>query len=429
MHMTNTSKWLAVIGFAAIGASSLGAQGTAVDPRWQAWIGCWAPAPDASGRAEIGGASRVCVVPSQTATAVEIVTVANGSVLDRTRIDADGAPHTVSRDGCAGTESARWGDAGTRLYLSSELQCGAGVTRSGRGVLSFTQRYEWLDVRGMRSKDASGVAVRRYLPTDDATGVPADIRALAPARTGATNNAILTAAAPMTIGDIAEVGTAMDSGVAATWLMERTQGVKLSINGQQLASLADQGVPPSVIDIVVAIAHPDVFALNPASRDVLARDQGRRTAAGMSAYDPYGRGVYGNPYNWAYSSPFGYYGWMPSAMLPYGMYPYMGGYYGTYGYGYGYGMPYYGAYYPGTQPIVVVNQSGPSAAPGHGRVVRGDGYVGPQRATGGSSGGSSSSGSSSSGGMGGSASSSSSGSSGGSSGGSGGGDRTAVKKP
>ena len=46
--MTNTSKWLAVIGFAAIGASSLGAQGTAVDPRWQAWIGCWAPAPDAA---------------------------------------------------------------------------------------------------------------------------------------------------------------------------------------------------------------------------------------------------------------------------------------------------------------------------------------------------------------------------------------------
>jgi uncharacterized membrane protein YgcG len=426
MHMTNTSKWFAAIGFAALGASSLGAQGTTIDPRWQAWIGCWAPAPDASGRTEIGGASRVCVVPSQPASAVEIVTVANGTVLDRARIDADGAPHTVSRDGCAGTESARWGDAGTRLYLSSELQCGGNVARSGRGVLSFTQRYEWLDVRGMRSKDASGVAARRYLPTDDATGVPADIRALAPARSAATNNAILAAAAPMTIGDIAEVGTAVDSGVAATWLMERTQGVKLSISGDQLASLADQGVPPAVIDIVVAIAHPDVFALNPASRDVMARDQGRRTA-GTSAYDMYGRGVYGSPYYWG--SPFGYYGWMPSA---YGMYPYVGGYYGAYGYGYpygygyGYGSPYYGAYYPGTQPIVVVSQPGTSSAPSHGRVVRGDGYVGPQRASGGSSsGGSYSGGSSSSAGSSGSSGASSSGSSGSS----GGGDRTAVKKP
>ena len=31
--MTNTSKWFVTLGFAALGASSLPAQGTAVDPR------------------------------------------------------------------------------------------------------------------------------------------------------------------------------------------------------------------------------------------------------------------------------------------------------------------------------------------------------------------------------------------------------------
>ena len=51
--MTNTSKWFAAIGFAALGASSLGAQGTTIDPRWQAWIGCWAPAPDAAAEYEV----------------------------------------------------------------------------------------------------------------------------------------------------------------------------------------------------------------------------------------------------------------------------------------------------------------------------------------------------------------------------------------
>jgi hypothetical protein len=105
------------------------------------------------------------------------------------------------------------------------------------------------------------------------------------------------------------------------------------------------------------------------------------------------------------------------------MYGYRG--YSPYG-GYGYSNPY-GGYYPGSQPIIVVTRPSDSdvSGTGHGRIVKGDGYVGPRTSGSSGGGGSSTSTSGSSGG-----SSSGSASTGGSTGTSGGGDtRTAVRKP
>ena len=432
--MDSTTKIIATLGIATLaGSSTLGAQ--TVDSRWQAWIGCWAPVAGQAGMLrELGGtsAARVCVTPAKGTSAVEIVTIVSGKAVDRTRIEADGAPHQISRDGCSGTELARWAATGVRLYLTTTLTCAGGVQRTGSAVLAFTQRYEWLDVRGMSSREASGVSVARYSAVDDSTGIPADIRALVGTRLTTTNNAMLAASAPMTLADIADVAIFADSGVTATWLMERTQGVKLSINAKQLVMLADQGVPPSVIDVLVAIGNPEVFALNPNSREAEYRAGGQRVTSGVlnGLNASYGYpGVYGYPFGFGYGySPYSLYG----GYNPY--YGYSGYGYGSYGYGYGYGGGYYnpyGGYYPGSQPIIVVNRGDNSGTvTQHGRLVKGSGYSSP-------SSGSSSSGSSSSG----SSSSSSSGSSGSSSGSSGtggsttgsssssGGDRTAVKKP
>ena len=432
--MNSTMKFITALGMATIaGSSALGAQ--TVDARWQAWLGCWAPVAGQNGMPrELGGTStaRVCVTPAKGTSAVEIVTIVSGKVIDRTRIEADGAPHQISRDGCSGTELARWSPAGVRLYMSTTLTCAGGVERKGNAVLAFTQRYEWLDVRGMLSREASGVSVSRYSVADDSTGIPADIRAQVGTRMPATNNAILAASAPMTLADIADVALFADSGVTATWLMERTQGVKLSINAKQLVMLADQGVAPAVIDVVVAIANPEVFALNPNSRDAEFKTGTQRVTNGV---------LYGSNASYAYPGVYGYpfgfgYGYSPYSL--YGGYnPYYGysgyGYgYGSYGYGsgYGYGGGYYNpyaGYYPGSQPIIVVNRgdNGGTAAP-HGRVVKGSGYSSPS--SGSSSSGSSSGGSSSSSGTSGSSSAGSS-SAGGSSSGSAGGDRTAVRKP
>ena len=441
--MNSIRNALLAVTVLALGTSALGAQGAAqgaaqsgaaADVRWQAWIGCWAPVAGENGMPRELGAmtlARVCVTPAAGTSAVEVSTIASGKVVDRQRIEVDGMPHQVSRDGCTGTETARWANTGTRVYVSTDLSCAGGVTRRGRGVLSFSQRYEWLDVRGMASGTSSGVSVARYVISDDTAGLPVELRTVATSRTKAANNSLLAAAAPLTLADIADVAVTADSGVATTWLMERTQGVRLSINGKQLEMLADQGVPPAVIDVVVAIAHPNVFALHPNSRD--AQFKTREVTSGMlnsssATYIPgigftYGWSPYSGMYSPYYSSFYGY-------GNPY--YGYSNGYGNGYGYGYGGYSPYYG-YYPGSQPIIVVTRgsdANPTSEP-HGRVAKGGGYSSGSSSS--SAGGSSSSSSGSSGSSSGGSSSSGSSSGGSSSGGSassGGGDvRTAVRKP
>ena len=370
------------------------------------------------------------------------MSVVGSGVVNRVRITADGQPHTVSRDGCTGTETARWSATGTRLYTTEMVTCGGGMTRTGSGVMAFTQTYEWLDVRGMSAGDARGVAVARYQALLDTAGLPAEVLSAFALRGPAANNAILTASAPLTISDIADVAMTVDSGVAAAWIVERTRNVKVSIDGKQLTRLADYGVPASVIDVLVAVSHPAVFALEGNSIDASFRERpasGDGSARTLSSL--YGRSIYGGSYYGSYYGNSLYNGCYPSAFLfdPWfssGCYsPYYGSQYSAYGSRYNspYYSPYYG-FYPGAQPIVIVNRptnnGGGFSGDSHGRVVKGKGY------TSGSSSGSSgrpstgsSSGESSSAGASSGSSGSSAGSSAGSSSGSSGSARTAVPKP
>lgn len=403
------------------------AQGT--DTRWRAWTGCWKPV---TAEAAII-ASTVCILPAEGQSAVEIVSISGGKVTDRVKIRADGDAHAVTRDGCTGTETATWSSFGTRLYLQGTLTCEGGLTRTSNSVMSFNQRYEWLDVRGVSNGSAQGVAVARYVPVMDTAGLPGEVHPTFRDRAALASNAVLAASAPLTLADIAEVAVRTDSGVASTWLMERTQGVKLSLDGKQLTALADQGVSPAVIDVLVAISYPDRFAFAPGTQDAQLLPREGRTTAGFSSsradlrdaywlesqscslmfYNPWCYDSYRSRYSYRYSS----YG--------YDRFGYNGGY------GYGFGNPYYG-FYPGSQPIVVINRPVENTGytpPRHGRVVKGQGYT--SGGSSGSSGGGASTTSSPSSGGSGSSGGSSAGSSGGSSGGgdAGGGGRTAVRKP
>lgn len=408
----------ALPGIAAIALTATVLHAQAVDARWRAWTGCWTPIVGANMPARAAGT--VCVLPTTGTSAVEIVSVSGSAVVDRTRIEADGMEHPVSRDGCSGTETARWSPSGTRVYVKEAMRCEGGLERNATGVMSFDQQYRWLDVRGISTGTTQGIAVARYEALLDSAGLPEEVKPAFALRGPAANNAILAASAPLTLSDIADVATASDTGVATTWLVERTKNLSLSFNGKQLEMLADQGVAPAVIDVLVALAYPQNFALNTGSNEPMTRPVAERAIDG--AYrDTY---RYSDPYSWYLFDP-----WYASSFYGYGA-----GYYG-YRYGYGYSSPYgyynpYG-YYPGGGPIIVVNGGSGGSAEGsgtsHGRVVKGRGYT-----SGGSSGssvGRTSSASSQSGGSssGGSSGSSSSGSA--SSGGSSSSGRTAVRKP
>ena len=428
--MIATMKRLAAaVGVLALVAARVDAQAAAQpDARWQAWVGCWAPATTVPALGGAGGL-KLCVVPTTTPSAVEMVTVVSGRITDRTRIDADGVERPVTRDGCTGTETARFSLSGTRVYVDGDVTCAGGVKRRMRNVMSFNQRYEWLDVRGVQGMGpgaTTGIAVARYAASVDTARMPAELHAVM-GRSAAATTAQVAASAPLTLEDIVDVSIATDSAITTAWLAERASGMVVTVTGKQLLTLAQAGVSPAVIDEVVALAHPGVFQLKanaqaaPRAGDLTTRSavDAYQLAHPYDGYNPscaysfysynacaFGYGAYG--YNaFGYYSPYGYYN------------PY-------YGYGYGYGYGGYN-YYGGGAPIIVVQRGSDNPATPHGRVSRDGGYVSPGRATGGSpaSGGSTSS--SSAGGSSSSGSVIGTSTSGGSGGGDGG--RTAVRKP
>lgn len=324
----------ALVGLLALESAPATAQD--VDPRWHAWLGCW-EALNEEGIASVN-APRVCVIPVSGAT-VEIATLVGDSVVQRHRIDATGAQVATTRDGCSGWERAEFSANGTRVYVRTSHTCEGGLARLSNGVLGMSADGEWLDVRGVVTGTAKGVRVVRYRDVTNLAALPNEIAMHFRDRGRSIGNARITAMAPLTIADAVEASRLLDPGVAQTWLAERGDG--FGIDAQQLVALEEAGVPPVVVDVMVALSYPQVFGLD-RSRVEGATD--RDVAAGQSG----GRVI--DLYGWdPYYSPYGY------------------------GYGYGYGAGYGGWYY-GNRPVIIVTQPPDAEERRHGRVVNGRGY-------------------------------------------------------
>ena len=117
---------LAGVTVAALPSTGSAQTSSTLDARWQPWLGCWkAAAPHNAAisfsRSADPGPPLVCVIPSSAASArsgVQVVTIADGKIVARDTIDADGRSTSRSKDGCTGTESANWSANGHRLYVS-----------------------------------------------------------------------------------------------------------------------------------------------------------------------------------------------------------------------------------------------------------------------------------------------------------------------
>lgn len=169
------------------------------------------------------------------------------------------------------------------------------------------------------------------------------------------------AGAPPEIADVVEATHALAPAVVEAWLIEEGEG--FALNGHRLVGLKSEGVPGRVIDVMVALSYPRVFAINLASR----RAERRAPAPGYYDRRPdmYAVG-YGSPYGcyspfaWDCYSPFGWGYYSPYLYSPYG-------YYSPYGSWSGYG------FYPAGGVIVVTGGGGQVAR--HGRMVIGRGYT------------------------------------------------------
>ena len=97
---------LALVGAAGT-ASAQGVSQAGIDPRWQAWAGCWAPGSDSS-TPIAENAPVVCVVPLAGGSRAELVAVGEGKVVARELVVATGERQASERDGCDGWETAEW---------------------------------------------------------------------------------------------------------------------------------------------------------------------------------------------------------------------------------------------------------------------------------------------------------------------------------
>ena len=358
--------------FALALPAALFAQNAPADPRWQGWIGCWRPAPipatAGDSAASLGilsldaNAPLLCVVPAEGASAVEMVTVADGKVVARETIDASGAQLSRERGGCAGVESARWSDDSRRVYLTSKFTCPGDIERTSRGLLAISTEGELLDVQGVSTGNGKSVRVARYRDAGAPATLPEAIARAIDGRAMAVGASRTAASAPITESEIVDASRNLDAPVVQAWLIE--SGQRFSVDAKTLLRLAKAGVPGDVTDVMIALSYPKVFAVNRATfaGDIRALDPSRGGAlpgSGRTIYaDVYPPNVGG--YYSGYGYPY-YYGYSPFGYSPFGYSPFGYGGYGGFG-----GYPY------GTVPVIIVRSG---AEQRHGKVVKGQGYT------------------------------------------------------
>jgi uncharacterized membrane protein YgcG len=362
-----------------------------VDPRWNAWLGCWQlveervreewePEPAPREFVATKGAV-VCVTPADQPNAIRLTTrVESQSTLEDT-IVADGTRHPLREPGCEGTQRTEWSSTGLRLFARAELTCG-GMSRTVSGMAMIDAARLWTDVQIVEESGRETIRVRRYRRAPDQSDATMSLPKPTQARALGT-----TARKPamLTIDEVKEIAQKLPLSALEAALLET--GASFPLNSKRLVELDDAGVPDRIIDLMVALSFPNRFVIE------------RRASGSGSAPTDWGF-VYGSPYDFPYYyAPFGY-----SSFGRYDMY-----YFGAPGYVVVDGTP------PGPQPS------------GQGRVVDGFGYTRVRAreplgiaSSGNGGGGGGTTGSSSGGGT---------VSSGGYSGGGDGGGRTAVSRP
>lgn len=347
---------------AALGVSGMvAAQETQDAPdRWLPWVGCWEPSATAQAGVRPGDA--VCVAARPGLASVELITLADHRVLSRRDLVADGQRRQVDQAGCNGWEQAKWSGDGQRVYLRSELTCQGGTRRITSGVIGMASAQEWLDIQAVEAGGYPVLRAVRYRPASAEVAIAAGIR-LPQNQELAVETARTLAAQPLSVDDVAEAARELSLETLELLLYER--GGVFQVNATTLAHLADAGVPDRVIDLVVALAFPDRFAVNSAARMVGLRPEEPTAEALANARNPRPSRVYGTFYD-------PYFGYGNGCYDPYRYCSRNRSYYSPFGWGNPYGWHNTG------RPVIIIQpprdlQPG-DVIPGTQRLVKGKGY-------------------------------------------------------
>jgi hypothetical protein len=345
--MRSQRGWVNGCGLALVAlllaAPAAGAQ-EAPASKWLPWLGCWEPVMDGSPDER---AALLCFDATAEADVAELVRYAGGTEVEREQIAVRGVREPMAEGGCEGWQSAGWSADGRRVHLSESLVCAGGLPRSVSGVLAMVGPAEWIQVQSVYAGE-SGVQVLRYRTASSQRAAAAGRSVVPESLALAVQTARASAARPLGPEEVRDAARSLRTEVVEALLVERGDGFEL--NARTLLALRDGGVPESVIDLMVALSHPERFAINRAQYAGAPMPLSRDASY---AYDPlfYPGGLYD-----AWGRPVRGHG-------PYGMSRYYGYGYG-FSYGYGYGPRPYGTWY-GSQPVIIVvreRESGPGRA-------------------------------------------------------------------
>lgn len=277
--------------------SALTSATAGADDGWLAWSGCWRAEQDAP-------ANMLCIV--STTTGARLLTLVNGKVQQENEVIADGVDRAIAQEGCSGMQRARWSEDGQRLFMTSRMSCGTKIERRLSSIMSMQSSTEWLSVQAVSTTGTAPAArVIRYHAVED--GMPEAIAAELRTNKLARETARYAAVALLDLTDVQEAVKNVDEQVVAQWLTETRQQFDLS--GKKLVALADAGVPASVIDVLVAVSHPERFAVRTASTaGTSERDERfpRRTRPFDSCYDTFYDPWSGPMSYYSYTHCYGY---------------------------------------------------------------------------------------------------------------------------
>ena len=217
---------------AAVAAPAV-AQPPAGDARWSAWLGCWDPTGPAS-------TAHVCVTRAGEDGVLLRTTVEGQTPVEQT-IVADGAEHPVSDADCRGTQRAEWSRTGDRLFIRAQLTCKDNTARAVSGISTFAADGTWLDIQAVNVGGRDSTRVRRYRRTTDSSATPAK------------------RAAPLSTDDVKEASTKASEPAVEALLAE--SHAQFSLSGRTLTDLADAGLSPKLIDLMVALSYPKHFVV------------------------------------------------------------------------------------------------------------------------------------------------------------------------
>ncbi|HKY22240.1 MAG TPA: hypothetical protein VJM31_13585 [Vicinamibacterales bacterium] len=347
--------------FAQNAPASPQAASATFDSRWNPYLGCWRIAQEQQGAQNVPVAPGLTVCAQPSGPGVSITTTVDGKTVLEQTIIANGLPQPVSQADCTGTQTSEWSRDGERIFTRVEIECAGRPKRVVSGITQLAKGY-WIDAQATVIDGDHDVRLRRYRRTSDQY-----------------SSAVTPAGAPMSVEDVIEASAKVISPALEAALVEA--GGRFSLSSRTLTQLADAGVSPNVIDVMVAQAYPERFQIErPSTYPSAYASSGGTMSSGSSTVTIIGSAPYPMPmYDPFYSSHYYY---SPFA-YPY----YWGAGYYPYRYNYGYGYRYrnnYDNFYYGYPGSIYSSGGGhrrdaqpgsPDSQGGDGVVINGRGYT------------------------------------------------------